>query len=163
MSVDITLNGRQISLRSPPDSPLLWALRDEKNLVGVKFGCGAGLCGACTVLVDGQQARSCQTSVGDVAGKTVTTIEGISGEVAKAVTEGWIRAQAPQCGYCQPGFVLAATSVIAADPKQTSEQVLSQITNLCRCGTYDAIRLAVGYAVATLQGRTGTTGKGAAQ
>ena len=85
MSVEITLNGRSASLRSPPDSPLLWALRDERNLVGVKFGCGAGLCGACTVLVDGQQARACQTLVGDVAGKNVTTIEGLSGDVAKAV------------------------------------------------------------------------------
>ena len=152
MSVEFILNGRRASLQAPPDSPLLWALRDEKDLVGVKFGCGAGLCGACTVIVDGQQVRSCVTPVIDVAGKSVTTIEGLNGEVAKAVTEAWIRAQAPQCGYCQPGFVLAATSVIATDPKQTSEQVLSQITNLCRCGTYDAIRLAVGYALSSLQG-----------
>lgn len=162
MSVEFTLNGRSATLQSPPDSPLLWALRDEKNLVGVKFGCGAGLCGACTVIVDGQQTRSCQTAVGDVAGKTVTTIEGLNGEVGKAVAEAWIRAQAPQCGYCQPGFVLAATSVIAADPKQTSEQVLSQLTNLCRCGTYDAIRLAVGYALASLQGGV-EAAKGAAR
>ena len=152
MSVEFILNGRPASLQAPPDSPLLWALRDEKDLVGVKFGCGAGLCGACTVIVDGQQVRSCVTPVIDVAGKSVTTIEGLNGEVAKAVTEAWIRAQAPQCGYCQPGFALAATSVIATDPKQTSEQVLSQITNLCRCGTYDAIRLAVGYALSSLQG-----------
>ncbi|MFT4095588.1 MAG: (2Fe-2S)-binding protein [Rhodoblastus sp.] len=157
MSVDFTLNGRSASLQSPPDSPLLWALRDEKTLVGVKFGCGAGLCGACTVIVDGQQTRSCITPVGDVAGKSVTTIEGLSGEVAKAVTEAWIRAQAPQCGYCQPGFVMAATSVISADARQTAEQVLSQITNLCRCGTYDAIRLAVGYALASLQRAPGAT------
>ena len=163
MSVEVTLNGRPASLQSPADSPLLWALRDEKSLVGVKFGCGAGLCGACTVLVDGQQTRSCITLVGDVAGKTVTTIEGLSGDVGKAVAEAWIRAQAPQCGYCQPGFVLATTSAIAADPKQTKEQVLSQITNLCRCGTYDAIRLAVGYALDQLQGRVAETEKGAAR
>lgn len=162
MSVEFTLNGRSESLRSPSDTPLLWALRDEKNLVGVKFGCGAGLCGACTVLVDGQQTRSCVTPVADVAGKSVTTIEGLSGDVAKAVTDAWIRAQAPQCGYCQPGFVLAATSVISADPRQTSEQVLSQMTNLCRCGTYDAIRLAVGYALAALQGTSGAA-RGAAR
>ncbi|HMN72687.1 MAG TPA: (2Fe-2S)-binding protein [Rhodoblastus sp.] len=163
MSVDFTLNGRPASLQSPPDSALLWALRDEKNLVGVKFGCGAGLCGACTVIVDGQQTRACVTPVGDVAGKSVTTIEGLSGDVAKAVTEAWIRAQAPQCGYCQPGFVMAATSVISADAKQTAEQVLSQITNLCRCGTYDAIRLAVGYALASLQTAPGAATTGAAR
>lgn len=163
MSVEFSLNGRSASLQSPPDSPLLWALRDEKNLVGVKFGCGAGLCGACTVLIDGQQARACMTNVADVAGKSVTTIEGLSGDVAKAVAEGWIRAQAPQCGYCQPGFVIAATSVISADPAQSAEQALSQITNLCRCGTYDAIRAAVGYAVASLKGRVGATGTGAAR
>ena len=161
MSVEFTLNGRSASLRSPADSPLLWALRDEKNLVGVKFGCGAGLCGACTVLVDGQQTRACQTQVGDVAGKSVTTIEGLSGDIAKVVTEAWIRAQAPQCGYCQPGFVMAATSVISADPNQTTEQALAQITNLCRCGTYDAIRLAVGHALDTLRGRADISSTGA--
>lgn len=152
MSVDCTLNGRAASLSSPPDTPLLWALRDEMKLVGVKFGCGAGLCGACTVIVDGQQTRSCQTQVGDVAGKTVTTIEGLEGHVAQAVIDGWIKAQAPQCGYCQPGFVMAATSVIAADSKQTREQILSQLSNICRCGTYDAIRAAVGHALDTVNG-----------
>lgn len=150
MSVELTLNGRAASLASPADTPLLWALRDEKNLVGVKFGCGAGLCGACTIMVDGQQARACQSQVRDVAGKKVVTIEGLSGEVAEAVMNGWIKAQAPQCGYCQPGFVVAATSVIAADPKQPRDAVLAQLTNLCRCGTYDAIRAAVGYALEAL-------------
>lgn len=163
MSVDFTLNGRPASLASPADSPLLWALRDEKHLVGVKFGCGVGLCGACTVMIDGQQARSCQTRVGDVAGKNVTTIEGLTGDVARAVMDGWIKAQAPQCGYCQPGFVMAATSVIAADPKQTRDQALAQLTNLCRCGTYDAIRAAIGHALATLQGQAQPQKEGAAQ
>ncbi len=152
MSVDLTLNGRPASLASPRETPLLWALRDEKNLVGVKFGCGAGLCGACTVIVDGQQLRSCQAQVGDVAGKSVTTIEGLDGSVARAVIDGWIKAQAPQCGYCQPGFVMAATSIIAADPKQSRDTVLSQLTNICRCGTYDAIRAAVGHALLALNG-----------
>ena len=152
MSVDFTLNGRLASLSSPADTPLLWALRDEKNLVGVKFGCGAGICGSCTVIVDGQQARACQIMVGEVAGKTVTTIEGLGGDIAKAVMDGWIKAQAPQCGYCQPGFVTATTSIIAGDPKQTREQVLAQLTNICRCGTYDAIRAAVGYALDAVQG-----------
>ena len=150
MSIDLTLNGKPASLASSRDTPLLWALRDEKQLVGVKFGCGAGLCGACTVIIDGVQQRSCQTMVGDVAGKSVTTIEGLSGKVARAVIDGWVKAQAPQCGYCQPGFVMAATSVIAADPKQPREAVLAQLTNICRCGTYDAIRAAVGHALETL-------------
>lgn len=150
MSVDLTLNGRPGTLTSPKDTPLLWALRDEKQLVGVKFGCGAGLCGACTVIIDGQQARACQTQVGDVAGRSVTTIEGLDGAVAEAVKNAWIKAQAPQCGYCQPGFVMATTSILAADPKQSRDAVLGQITNLCRCGTYDAIRAAVGYAVEAL-------------
>ena len=152
MSVELNLNGRSDAFSSPRDTPLLWALRDEKNLVGVKFGCGAGLCGACTVIVDGRQMRSCQMQVADVAGKMVVTIEGLTGDVARKVQDGWIRAQAPQCGYCQPGFVMAATSVIAANPGQTREQVLSQLTNLCRCGTYDAIRAAVGYALEALNG-----------
>jgi len=152
MSIDFTLNGKPATLASPRETPLLWALRDEKQLVGVKFGCGAGLCGACTVIVDGLQQRSCQAQVGDVAGKSVTTIEGLTGEVARAVIDGWIKAQAPQCGYCQPGFVMAATSIIAADPKQPRDAVLGQLTNICRCGTYDAIRDAVGHALEALNG-----------
>ena len=163
MSVELTLNGRPDSLSSPHDTPLLWALRDEKQLVGVKFGCGAGLCGACTVIIDGRQQRSCQTQVGDVVGKTVVTIEGLKGDVARAVTEGWIKAQAPQCGYCQPGFVMAAASVIAADPKQSRDVVLSQLTNICRCGTYDAIRAAVGHALDALNGAAAPQKQGSAQ
>jgi isoquinoline 1-oxidoreductase alpha subunit len=152
MGVDFTLNGHPTTLSSPPETKLLWALRDEAKLTGVKFGCGVALCGACTVLVDGQQTRSCQSTVADVAGKKVVTIEGLSGEVADAVIQAWIEAAAPQCGYCQPGFVVAATSIIASDRKQTSEMVLEQITNICRCGTYDAIRVAVGMALERLAG-----------
>jgi isoquinoline 1-oxidoreductase alpha subunit len=163
MSVDFTLNGHPTSMASPPETPLLWALRDEKNLVGVKFGCGAGLCGACTVIVDGRQTRSCLTTLTEVAGKTVQTIEGLSGEVSTAVTEAWIKAQAPQCGYCQPGFVMAATAVISADPKQSRDQALAQLSNICRCGTYDAIRLAVGYALDSLNGRIAAQSQGRAR
>lgn len=147
MSVDLTLNGRRSTLTSSPEARLLWALRDDAKLTGAKFGCGAGLCGACTVLVEGQPTRSCQTRVADVAGKKVETIEGLSGEVAEAVTQAWIEAAAPQCGYCQPGFIVAAVGVIAADRGQSAEAVLSQLTNICRCGTYDAIRAAVAHAL----------------
>ena len=148
--LDFILNGRPETLASAPDTPLLWVLRDERALVGTKFGCGAGLCGACTVLVDGQPTRSCQTALSDVAGKRVTTIEGLEGDVARAVMHAWIAAAVPQCGYCQPGFVVAATGVIAADRTLGRDAVLAQLTNICRCGTYDAIRVAVGTALATL-------------
>ena len=129
--LDITLNGQPASFASTPETPLLWALRDELGLVGTKFGCGAGLCGACTVLVDGQPVRSCQTALSEIAGKSVTTIEGLTlqgptADVARAVTEAWIKAGVPQCGYCQPGFVVTATGIIAADPKQSRDAVLGQ-------------------------------------
>ena len=151
MSVELTLNGQPAVFSSPPDTPLLWALRDEMRLVGTKFGCGAGLCGACTIMVDGEQTRACQTSLTDAAGKKVTTIEGISGDAANAVTQAWVQAGVPQCGYCQPGFVVAVTSIIAAKPDQSRDDVLSQVTNICRCGTYDAIRVAVDLALANLK------------
>jgi isoquinoline 1-oxidoreductase subunit alpha len=163
MSINLTLNDHPISMDSSPEAPLLWALREEKNLVGIKFGCGAGICGACTVIIDGQQTRSCLTRLADVSGKTVQTIEGLAGDVATAVTQAWIKAQAPQCGYCQPGFVMATTAVISADPKQSREQVLSQLTNICRCGAYDAIRLAVGYALDSLNGRMAPQSEGGAR
>ncbi len=152
MSVNFTLNGRPVTLSSPPETKLLWALRDEAKLTGVKFGCGIGLCGACTVLVDGTSNRSCQSTIDDVAGKNVVTIEGLSGDIAEAVIGAWIEAAAPQCGYCQPGFVVAATGVIASDRNQSAESVLDQITNICRCGTYDAIRIAVERALESLAG-----------
>jgi isoquinoline 1-oxidoreductase alpha subunit len=150
MAVDIALNGKAVRLDTPPDTPLLWALRDELNLVGTKFGCGAGLCGACTVLVGGRAVRSCQTSVADVAGKAILTIEGVEGAIAKAVMDAWIAAQAPQCGYCQPGFIMAATGAIMNKPDASADDILSGLTNICRCGSYDAIRSAVGAAIASL-------------
>ena len=150
MGIELALNGKKTVFESAASTPLLWALRDELSLVGTKFGCGTGLCGACTVIVDGRQTRSCQTALSDVAGKSIQTIEGLSGQVGKAVAAAWIKAAVPQCGYCQPGFVLATTSIIAMDPKQSADAVLSQITNICRCGTYDAIRLAVDDVLATL-------------
>ncbi len=154
MGTEVALNGEKRVFESPASTALLWALRDELNLVGTKFGCGAGLCGACTVIVDGEQRRSCQTSLSDVKGKSVRTIEGLSGDIGKIVTDAWIKAAVPQCGYCQPGFVMAATSVIEANPKQSLDDVLSQLTNICRCGTYDAIREAIADVLATLNKRS---------
>jgi isoquinoline 1-oxidoreductase alpha subunit len=149
--ITLNINGQPRQLEVDPETPLLWALRDELRLTGTKFGCGRALCGACTVHINGDAARSCSIMVGDAAGKRVTTIEGLSGDVAKAVKDAWIAAAVPQCGYCQPGFVMATTSILGADRSQTKEAVLSQITNICRCGTYDAIRVAVGLALESLK------------
>jgi len=149
--ITLNINGKPRQLDVDPETPLLWALRDELNLTGTKFGCGVGLCGACTVHINGDATRSCSVMAGGAAGKTITTIEGLSGEVATTVKEAWIAAAVPQCGYCQPGFVMAATSILNTDRKQSKEAVLSQITNICRCGTYDAVRLAVGIALERLQ------------
>jgi isoquinoline 1-oxidoreductase alpha subunit len=149
--ITLNINGQPRHVDADPRTPLLWALRDDLGLTGTKFGCGRALCGACTVHMNGDAARSCSIMVGHAAGKTITTIEGLSGDVATAVKQAWIAAAAPQCGYCQPGFVMAAISVISADRNQTKEAVLSQITNICRCGTYDAIRVAVGLALDSLR------------
>lgn len=148
--VTLNVNGRPHQVDADPDTPLLWALRDDLVLTGTKFGCGRAFCGACTVHIDGEAARSCSIMVGSAVGKTITTIEGLSGDIAEAVKGAWIQAQVPQCGYCQPGFVMTAASILAANRNQTKEAVLSQITNICRCGTYDAIRTAVGIALKTL-------------
>src|SRR5258708_40138747 len=134
-----------------PQTSRLWALRDELNLTGTKFGCGRALWGACTVHINGNAARSCSVMAGDATGKAITTIEGLSGEVATVVKDAWIAAAVPQCGYCQPGFVMATTSILNTDRNQTKEAVLSQINNICRCGTYDAIRMAVGLALDRLK------------
>ncbi len=150
--VTLNVNGRPHQVDADPDTPLLWALRDDLVLTGTKFGCGRAFCGACTVHIDGEAARSCSIMVGSAVGKTITTIEGLSGDIAEAVKGAWIQAQVPQCGYCQPGFVMTATSILAANRNQTKEAVLSQITNICRCGTYDAVRTAVGIALKTLAG-----------
>ncbi|HXN70788.1 MAG TPA: (2Fe-2S)-binding protein [Bradyrhizobium sp.] len=151
--ITLNVNGQSRQIDADPNSPLLWALRDDLHLTGTKFGCGIAMCGACTVHVDGDAQRSCSVMVGDAVGKSITTIEGLSGDIAKAVTDAWIKAAVPQCGYCQPGFVMAVTNVLSSNRKQTKEAVLSQITNICRCGTYDAIRAAVGFAVADLNGQ----------
>ncbi len=155
----LKINGRAHQVDVDSDTPLLWALRDELHLIGTKFGCGRALCGACTVHIDGEAARSCSIMVGEAAGKTITTIEGLSGDIASAVQDAWVRAAVPQCGYCQPGFVMAATSILGKNRNQTKEDVLSQIANICRCGTYDAIRTAVGFALDNLKSAGGETPK----
>jgi isoquinoline 1-oxidoreductase alpha subunit len=132
-----TVNGNPVHYLLPPETPLLWALRDASNLTGTKFGCGAGLCGACTVHVDGVAKRSCQTSIADVEGSFVTTIEGLSPDRSHIVQAAWIAGQVPQCGYCQSGMIMAVAALLKATPHPTDEQIDTEITNICRCGAGD--------------------------
>ena len=154
MAVTFTVNGRTETLDLPPDMPLLWALRDGLNLTGTKFGCGVAACGACTVHVDGQAVRSCQTPLGDVAGAMVTTIEGLGNPAAlHAVQAAWAAAQVAQCGYCQSGQIMQAAVLLAETPDPTDAQIDEAMSgNLCRCGTYPRIRAAVQDAANRMKG-----------
>jgi isoquinoline 1-oxidoreductase alpha subunit len=151
----LNLNGKKVNVDVPDDTPLLWIVRDHLNMTGTKFGCGAGLCGACTVHLDGAPARSCQTTLAQVAGRKVTTIEGVGGnKVATAVQAAWDRMQVPQCGYCQSGQVMAATALLTKTPSPTDEQINQAMTgNICRCGTYGRIRAAIKDASKQLGGK----------
>ena len=143
MPVNFTLNQKPVALDAPPEKPLLWALREDAALTGTKFGCGIAACGACTVMVDGQAVRSCVTPVSAVAGKAVTTIESVGDKAPSPVQRAWIEQQVPQCGYCQPGFIMATTALLAKTPNPTDADIDAAITNLCRCGTYPAMRAAI--------------------
>ncbi len=137
------VNGREVAVDVEPEMPLLWLLRDELGLVGTKFGCGAGLCGACTVLVDGEATRSCQTPVRAIEGKSVMTIEGLGAKELHAVQKAWIEHDAPQCGYCQSGQVMAAVALLARNPNPSDDDIDAGMTNICRCGTYPRMRAAI--------------------
>ena len=150
--LELNVNGKKHAVDADPDTPLLWALRDHLGMNGTRFGCGMSLCGACTVHVDGQPVRSCSTPVSAVAGKKVTTIEGLDGRVAKAVRDAWVAIDVPQCGYCQSGQIMSATALLAAHPKPTEAQIVEAMNgNLCRCGTYDRVRRAIGDASKALE------------
>ncbi len=138
-----TVNGNPVHFNMPPETPLLWALRDAANLTDTKFGCGAGLCGACTVHIDGQPQRSCQVTIGSIEGTQVTTIEGLSDDRSHPIQQAWIAEQVPQCGYCQSGMIMAAAALLKTTPKPTDDQIDAAMTNLCRCGTYPRIRKAI--------------------
>jgi len=139
----LNVNGRTHNLDIEPETPMLWVLRDEIGLTGTKFGCGIAQCGACTILVDGVAARSCQLPAGDLVGKAILTIEGLGAERLHAVQRAWIEADVPQCGYCQSGQIMAAVSLIAENPAPTDADIDASMTNICRCGTYPRIRGAV--------------------
>ena len=138
-----TLNGRQFRFEGDPNTPLLWVLRDSAGLSGTKFGCGAGICGACTVHVDGRSRRACTTAVGAVEDKAVRTIEGLAKGGLHPVQQAWIEEDVPQCGYCQAGQIMQAADWLQRTPNPTDEDIEQQQTNLCRCGTYARIRKAI--------------------
>ena len=140
----LNINGRNMSVDAAGDSPLLWAIREQLQMTGTKFGCGAGLCGACTVHVNGEAVRSCQTAISDVAGKKITTIEGLSAKGDHPLQKAWIAEQVPQCGYCQSGQIMQAATLIATNKKPTREQIVTHMDgNICRCGTYPRIVRAI--------------------
>lgn len=143
MSIRIKVNGQDRELDPTPGMPLLWALRDELGLKGAKFGCGQALCGACTVHLNGQAVRSCVIPVEAAAGGEVLTIEGLAATPLARVQAAWIEAQVPQCGYCQPGMIMAVAAVLQSEPGLTPAAVRSRLTNICRCGTYDRINQAI--------------------
>ena len=153
MTVSLSVNGRDVTLDVDPDTPLLWALRDELRLTGTKFGCGVAQCGACTVMLDGAPRRACVTPVGTLEGAAVRTIEGLDGPVAEAVTEAWVGLNVPQCGYCQSGQVVTATHLLEQNPKPTDDEIDGAMTgNICRCATYARIRQAIRQASDSLEG-----------
>jgi isoquinoline 1-oxidoreductase subunit alpha len=141
--INLDINGRKHSVEVESDTPLLWVLRDEVGLTGTKFGCGIGACGACTVLVEGLPARSCVLPVSAVAGKSITTIEGLSQDRSHPVQQAWIAESVPQCGYCQSGMILAAVALLKQTPHPTDGEIDGAMTNLCRCGTYTQVRKAI--------------------
>jgi isoquinoline 1-oxidoreductase subunit alpha len=154
MAIAFTVNGKAVSIEAEADMPLLWAIREQVGLTGTKFGCGVAACGACSVHIDGQIARSCSIAVGDVAGKAVTTIEGMARPdgALHPLQKAWIEVEVPQCGYCQSGQIMAAAALLKTSPHPSDAEIDEAMTNICRCGTYPRIRKAIRLA----------TGQGAA-
>ena len=143
----LRINGRELRVDAEPDTPLLWVLRDALGLTGTKFGCGIGACGACTVHLDGKAARACSVPLEAIGEREITTIEGLPDVHDTALQDAWIAEQVPQCGYCQPGMIMAAAALLAESPDADEEQVRARITNLCRCGTQTRILRAIARAV----------------
>ncbi len=142
MPTTLNINGRTVTVQAEPDTPLLWVIRDELHMTGTKFGCGMAQCGACTVHIDGRATRSCLTPVSAVAGRKITTIEGLGG--THPVQAAWQALDVPQCGYCQSGQIMSASALLAAKPKPTDEDIDAAMRgNICRCGTYQRIRAAI--------------------
>ncbi|WP_128113035.1 (2Fe-2S)-binding protein [Polynucleobacter necessarius] len=144
MAVSFTLNGKVVNFDGDPETPILWVLRDHLDVTSPKYGCGAGLCGACTVHLDGAAIRSCSTPVSAAAGKKVTSLEGLSAKVGKALQDAWIEFDVPQCGYCQTGQMMSAADLLAKKKQPSSDDIKNAMSgNICRCGTYSRIKKAV--------------------
>ncbi len=145
MAIEATVNGRAVRFEGEADMPLLWAVREQLGLTGAKFGCGVAACGACTMHVNGEPVRSCSVVIGDMAGKAITTIEGLKGPDGQLhpVQAAWLEGQVPQCGYCQSGQIMAAAALIAKVGQPSDDEIDTAMTNLCRCGTYPRIRAAI--------------------
>jgi isoquinoline 1-oxidoreductase alpha subunit len=152
MSTSFVLNGQPTTLDADPNMPLLWAVREVAGLPGTKFGCGMALCGACTVHLDGKAIRSCVTPLSSVAGRKVTTIEGLSTRPAKAVQAAWVTLQVPQCGYCQSGQIMSAAALLESNPAPNDADIDSAMSgNICRCATYNRIRAAIHAAAGSIK------------
>ena len=149
--LELKINGDLRRIDVDEDTPLLWALRDELKLTGTKFGCGIAACGACTVLVDGEAVRSCSYPATAAVGKDILTIEGLSEDNIHPVQQAWIAESVPQCGYCQSGQIMTAVSLLKKNPSPTDQQINEQMTNICRCGTYNAVRRAIHRSARQLQ------------
>jgi isoquinoline 1-oxidoreductase alpha subunit len=140
----LNVNGKNLNHNADPRTPLLWVLREQLGLTGTKYGCGIAQCGACTVLIDGVATRSCQTPVNSVGRRKITTIEGLAADgMPNKIQKAWVEIDVPQCGYCQSGMVMAATALLAANPKPTDADIDAAMTNICRCGTYQQVREAI--------------------
>jgi isoquinoline 1-oxidoreductase alpha subunit len=144
MPVSFTVNAKPATSDLPPHTPLLWVIREQLKLTGTKFGCGAGLCGACMVHIDGKRAFSCQTQLSEVRGRSVTTIEGLSPNSSHPLQQAWLAERVPQCGYCQSGQIMSAAALLKDNPKPTRDEIVAHMsTNICRCGTYPRIVRAI--------------------
>ena len=152
MTTSFNLNGKQVTVKAEPDTPLLWVIRDEIGLTGTKFGCGMALCGACTVQLDGAPIRSCQTPVSAAAGKKVATVESLSKDNSHPLQKAWIAHDVPQCGYCQSGQLMSAAALLRTNKNPSDTDIENAMSgNICRCGTYNRIRAAIKSAAAEMR------------
>ncbi len=149
----LTVNNQPVEYRMDPETPLLWALRDASNLTGTKYGCGTGDCGACTVDIDGRAVRSCQVAIGRVEGSFVTTIEALSRDRSHPVQQAWAAESVTQCGYCDPGMIMAISVLLKGNPNPSDAQIDAAITNICRCGIYPRVHRAIRRAAAIMAGK----------